>query len=229
MTARLAAASLEALDDAALARRAAARDADAIRLITRRNNQRLYRAAWSVLKHRAEAEEAVQEGYVKAFAALDGFKGEAALSTWLTRIVLNEALGRKRTLERRARLFDRAGVTEIEDYRERLSAGSSAPSPESAALSRELRGLLERAVSRLPDAFRSVFVLREIEDMSVAETAQALDIPEATVKTRLHRARRHLQDQLDPELRNVFGGAVEFAGADCEGLTAKVLARLGLA
>ncbi|MBS0295232.1 MAG: RNA polymerase sigma factor [Proteobacteria bacterium] len=229
MTARLAAASLEALDDAALARRAAARDADAIRLITRRNNQRLYRAAWSVLKHRAEAEEAVQEGYVKAFAAIDGFKGEAALSTWLTRIVLNEALGRRRSLERRARLFDRAGVTGIEDYRERLATGSSAPSPESAALNRELRGLLERAVSRLPDAFRSVFVLREIEDMSVAETAQALDIPEATVKTRLHRARRHLQDQLDPELRSVFGAAVEFAGADCEGLTAKVMARLGLA
>jgi RNA polymerase sigma-70 factor (ECF subfamily) len=220
---------LELLPDVALAARAAARDVDAIRLITTRNNQRLYRAAWSVLKHRSEAEEAVQDAYAKAFAAMSGFKGEAALSTWLTRIVINEAIARKRAIDRRAKLFEREGVTGLDEYRERMSLGSVAPSPEAEALRRELRGLLERAVARLPDVFRSVFVLREIEGMSVADTAASLDIPEATVKTRLHRARRELQRQLDPDLKGVFGAAVEFAGADCEGLTAKVLARLGLA
>lgn len=220
--------ALETLNDHGLAMRAGARDADAVRLITLRNNQRLFRAAWSVLKNRGEAEDVVQEAYAKAFAAIGRFKGESSLSTWLTRIVLNEAIGRKRDLARRSRFLERNQVAELDSYRQQMTAGSAAPSPEAEALRMELKALIERAVAALPDPYRCVFVLRDVEGMSVAETAAALRIPEATVKTRHWRARQRLQQLLDPELRTVFGSAVVFAGADCARLTERVLMRLGL-
>ena len=129
MRTRAGAVALDTLDDHALAMRAGARDADAVRLITRRNNQRLFRAAWSVLKNRAEAEDVVQEAYAKAFAAIGRFRGESSLSTWLTRIALNEAIGRRRDLARRSRFLERYRVAELDDYRQQMTAGSAAPSP----------------------------------------------------------------------------------------------------
>jgi RNA polymerase sigma-70 factor (ECF subfamily) len=125
----------ERASDVELCRLVVQRDPKAIRLITSRNNQRLYRAAWSVLKDRAEAEEAVQDGYLKAFAAMDSFGGTASLSTWLTRIVVNEALERRRKAERRMRLLRERAVTDIDDYRERLMEGSERPpSPEAETM-----------------------------------------------------------------------------------------------
>jgi RNA polymerase sigma-70 factor (ECF subfamily) len=216
----------EHLSDVELAALVVRRDPAAVRLITRRNNQRLYRVAWSILKDRAEAEEAVQEGYCKAFAAIDRFAGAASLSTWLTRIVVNEALGRQRAAQRRLRLLHRQAVTVLAEHRETLMAGSDmARSPEADVMRRQVAKLLERAIAKLPDTFRPVFVMREVEGLSVEETAEALQIPKETVKTRLFRARRRLQQELDPTLREALHGAFPFAGADCDGLTERVLAR----
>jgi len=216
----------ERASDVELCRLVVRRDPHAVRLITSRNNQRLYRAAWSVLKDRAEAEEAVQDGYLKAFAAMDSFAGTSSLSTWLTRIVINEALERRRKAERRTRLLRERAVTDIDDYRERLMEGSQRPpSPEAETMRGQVAKVLERAIGKLPENFRTVFVLREVEGLSVEETADALQIPKETVKTRLLRARRRLQQELDPELREALHGAFPFAGADCDRLTERVLAK----
>ena len=216
----------ERASDVELCRLVVRRDPHAVRLITSRNNQRLYRAAWSVLKDRAEAEEAVQDGYLKAFAAMDSFAGTSSLSTWLTRIVINEALERRRKAERRTRLLRERAVTDIDDYRERLMEGSQRPpSPEAETMRGQAAKVLEQAIGKLPENFRTVFVLREVEGLSVEETADALQIPKETVKTRLLRARRRLQQELDPELREALHGAFPFAGADCDRLTERVLAK----
>ncbi len=216
----------ERASDVELCRLVVQRDPHAVRLITSRNNQRLYRAAWSVLKHRAEAEEAVQDGYLKAFAAMDSFGGTSSLSTWLTRIVINEALERRRKAERRTRLLRERAVTDIDDYRERLMEGSERPpSPEAETMRGQVARVLERAIGKLPENFRTVFVLREVEGLSVEETADVLQDPKETVKTRLLRARRRLQQELDPELREALQGAFPFAGADCDRLTERVLAK----
>ena len=216
----------ERASDVELCRLVIQRDPHAVRLITSRNNQRLYRAAWSVLKHRAETEEAVQDGYLKAFAAMDSFAGTSSLSTWLTRIVINEALERRRKAERRTRLLHERAVTDIDDYRERLMEGSERPaSPEAETMRGQVARVLERAIGKLPENFRTVFVLREVEGLSVEETATVLQIPKETVKTRLLRARRRLQRELDPELREALHGAFPFAGADCDRLTDRVLAK----
>jgi RNA polymerase sigma-70 factor (ECF subfamily) len=219
----------EQASDIELCRLVVRRDAQAVRLITRRNNQRLYRAAWSVLKNRADAEEAVQDGYLKAFAAIGSFDGRAALSTWLTRIIVNEALGRRRTAERRARLLREHDVTDLTDYRESVTGGAERPgdapprTPEADMARAQIARLLERAIADLPETFRTVFVLREVEGLSVEETAEALQLPKETVKTRALRARRRLQDALDPDLRDALRGVFPFAGADCDALTDRVL------
>jgi RNA polymerase sigma-70 factor (ECF subfamily) len=219
-----------ALSDAELAELVRRRDVGATRRLLTANNQRLFRAAWSILLDKSEAEEAVQEAYMKAIAALPGFRGEASLSTWLTRIVVNEALERKRRRTRRTRQLEAEGVTFIDGYREALMRGSTPadPSPEQAIMRAELARVLERAIALLPAPFRATFVLREIEGLSVPDVAAALTITEATVRTRLHRARERLRTALEPELTGVTAALLPFAGLDCEGLTARVLARLGL-
>jgi RNA polymerase sigma-70 factor (ECF subfamily) len=216
----------ERASDVELCRLVIQRDPHAVRLVTRRNNQRLYRAAWSVLKNRAEAEEAVQDGYLKAFAALGDFAGTSSLATWLTRIVINEALERRRKAERRTQLLSERAITDIGDYRERLMEEQERPpSPEAETMRGQVARLIERAIGKLPENFRTVFVLREVEGLSVEETASVLQIPKETVKTRLLRARRRLQQELDPELREALHGAFPFAGADCDRLTERVLTR----
>ncbi len=222
--ATLAKLELEGLDDLALAERIAARDPAAVRLVTGRNNQRLYRAAWSILRNRAEAEDAVQSGYLRAFAAISDFAGRSSLGTWLMRIVINEALGRERAARRRRKHLGDGGVAVMELYRDKLMRGSTTDILPDGALAREqVRRMLEQAVARLPESFRLVFVMREVEDMSVEETAEALGIPSATVKTRHHRARRRLREELAPELKSTLTGAFPFAGADCEAMTERVV------
>lgn len=217
----------DSLDDLALARLIAARDPEAVRLLTLRNNQRLFRAAWSILKDRSEAEDAVQSGYLRALGAMAGFEGRSSLSTWLTRIVVNEALGRLRSERRRRAHLERSDVAFIDDYREKLMRGSASDTAPDTNLAREqLRHAIEAAVAELPQPFRTVFVLREVEELSVEETAEALGILPATVKTRHLRARRRLQAALEIEVKSAFGASFPFAGADCERMTARVLAAL---
>ena len=215
-----------ALEDLALAQRCAAHEPAAIRQVVTVNNQRLFRAAWTVLKDRGEAEEAVQSGYLKAFEHIGEFGGRSSLSTWLTRIVVNEALTRLRSSRRRKIQLEKRGVAVLDEYRDNLMRGSQSELPDSEMARRQLRLMIERAVAALPDTFRAVFVMREVEGLSVEETAEVLDIPPATVKTRLLRARRKLQDLLAPDVRSALTGAFPFAGADCAAMTARILAHL---
>jgi len=214
------------LDDAALARLIALRDPEAVRLVTQRNNQRLFRAAWSILKDCDEAEDAVQSAYLQAFRAIGGFEGRSSLTTWLTRIAINEALGRARAARRRRDQLEASSVTMLDDYREKLMQGSvSAAAPDKELARTQVRLLLEQAIAGLPADFRLVFVLREIEGLSVEETAESLGLVAGTVKTRHLRARRKLQEALAPDLSNVLAGAFPFAGSDCEKMTEAVVRR----
>jgi RNA polymerase sigma-70 factor (ECF subfamily) len=215
--------AVEELDDVELARLCAARNEPALRHVITANNQRLFRAAWSILKNRWDAEEAVQAAYLKAFDRIGDFAGRSALSTWLTRIVINEALGRLRSSKRRHAQLEAEGVSVLETYQEALMRGSEPVPPDAAVARAQLRQLLERAVAALPDSFRTVFVLRDVEGLSVDETAEVLGIPPATVKTRLYRARHRLQQALAPEVGSALSGAFPFAGADCAAMTERVL------
>ncbi len=212
------------LGDAELAGLIAERDPAAVRLVTTQNNQRLFRAAWSILKDRSEAEDVVQSAYLRAFAAIETFEGRSALSTWLTRIAINEALSRRRALRRKRAQLDTASVTILDDYREKLMRGSMSGAPDADLATSQIRRLVEKAIESLPPEFGPVFVLREIEGMSVEETAIALGILPATVKTRHLRARRRLQKALAPEVKSALNGSFPFAGADCAYLTERVVA-----
>jgi RNA polymerase sigma-70 factor (ECF subfamily) len=215
------------VDDLTLVRAFAARDPAAVRLVTERHNQRLFRAAWSILRNRSEAEDAVQSAYLRAFAGAATFEGRSSLTTWLTRIAINEALGRRRAAKRRHAALDGGSVTVLDEYRDKMMRGSTfTPAPDAALAQGQLRQLLEQAIAKLPEAFRVVFVLREVEGLDVDEVAAALGIPAATVKTRALRARRRLQQALAPEVKGALNGAFPFAGADCAAMTARVLEAL---
>lgn len=216
---------LSGLSDVELAELIAVRDRDAVRIVTERNNQRLFRVAWSVLKERDEAEDVVQTTYMRGFEAIDSFAGRSSLSTWLTRIAINEALGRARSAERRRKRLDATSVIDLNEYRDRLMRGSMQGGKPDAEMARaQIRETMEAAIEQLPTEFRTTFVLREVEGMSVEETAALLDISPATVKTRCLRARRRLQELLAPELKSALTGSFPFAGADCNALTERVLA-----
>ena len=190
-------AQLSAPSDAELATRARRGDDLAFELIMRRHNRRLFRLARSLVGRDHEAEDVLQEAYLRAYARLDDLASGDALAAWLARIVANEALGRLRATARVVSLeeFRAKAGTDHEDDTDRGPA-SDQPDPERLAASGELRRLLEGAVDALPEEFRTVFVLREVEGLSTAETAAYLAIRPETVKTRLHRARRQLQEAL---------------------------------
>jgi RNA polymerase sigma-70 factor (ECF subfamily) len=211
--------------EGALLKAARSGDETAIRAIIQRNNQRLFRAARSVLRNDAEAEDVVQETYVRAFTRLAEFEGRSALSTWLTRIALNEALGRLR--RRRTTGLDLleaggAGGAELIPF-----PGSPPPAnPESETARGEMKALLEELVDGLPVDFRTVFVLRAVEELSTEETAVYLGIRPETVKTRLHRARRLLRAALQERLSPAFADIFPFDGERCAQMAERVLARL---
>jgi RNA polymerase sigma-70 factor (ECF subfamily) len=219
--------SLDNLDDMALVERARRQDGTALRLIMERHNRGLYRIARSVLGDDAEAEDVVQEAYLRAFTHLDSFRGEARLATWLTRIALNEALGRLRA---RRPCVELKKIDMIDDQGEArvivLPTARQEGDPEAAAARAEIRRLIERAIDRLPDPFRIVFVLRDVEEMSIEATARQLGLRPETVKTRLHRARRLLRQSLDKTLSTALSDAFPFAGARCARITQVVLERL---
>ncbi|OBQ94413.1 RNA polymerase sigma factor [Mesorhizobium sp. AA23] len=206
----------------ALVHRALARDPGAFRLIMKTHNQRLYRIARGVVRNDAEAEDIVQEAYMRAFASLDSFRGDASLSTWLSRIVINEALGR---LRKRKRIVSMPKNPEAQIIRFPLN--SNGDDPERTMAQRQILGLVERATDSLPGVYRTVFVARVIEGLSIEETADLLGIRPETVKTRLHRARALVRKALDDEIGPVLLDAFPFAGRRCERLTRAVMKRLG--
>jgi RNA polymerase sigma-70 factor, ECF subfamily len=198
----------------------------AIGEIMRRNNRRLFRTARGIVGTDWEAEEVVQDAYVKAFRALGTFRQESALATWLMRILINEARGRLRARREMLPLtdLDNKIMGDIIPF----PGGPSNSDPERQAALGEIRIILEGAIDALPTPFREVFILRQVEGLSTEETAHALSIEPETVKTRLHRARMRLrqalQDHLAPALKETF----PFEGERCRRLTRTVIQRLGL-
>lgn len=215
------------LSDLELAQRIASGDPIAFELLMRRHNQMLYRTARSILKEDAEAEDAVQEAYLLAYRGMSDFRGDAKLSTWLVRIVANEAIARVRKRTRRAEIIQLSGDTQEASEAVEENVSQTLPEqPEPAAQRAQTRRLLEAKIDQLPDAFRTVFVLRALEELSVEETAVALGIPEATVRTRFFRARSLLREALSKEIDLAYGDAFAFAGARCDRIVAGVMARL---
>jgi RNA polymerase sigma-70 factor (ECF subfamily) len=210
------------LTDAELLQRVAAKDHEAFRVVIKRHNQRLFRVARAILKDDAEAEDAVQESYVLAYCAIANFRGDAKLSTWLVRIVANEAIGRLRKRSRSAEVIRLDGELPEDIPEDAMEETQS----ERAAVRAETRKLLETKIDELPGTFRAVFVLRAIEELSVEETAAALKIPEATVRTRFFRARSQLREALSKEIDLAYGDVFAFAGKRCDRITERVLARL---
>lgn len=209
-----------ALADTELVRLALSGHEGAFREIMRRNNQRLYRIARSVLRHSAEAEDAVQDAYISAFTHLSSYRGEAGLAAWLSRIVMNEALGRLR--RRESMVFETHPNAEI------IQFPTTATDPERTMAQRQLLDLVERATDELPQDYRTVFMARVIEGMSVEETAELLGLKPATVKTRLHRARSLVRERLLKQIGPVLMDAFPFAGRRCERMIETVMRRLGL-
>ena len=216
------------LDDDALLRRIRAGDRDAFSLLMRRYNRRLYRVARSVLRDDAEAEDALQDAYLQAYRALPTFRGESALGTWLTRIVVNAALMRQRKTGRLAEVIELGA-----DYDAQV-AGPHSPDdtpsdveqPDLAAFRGQTRRLIETGIDKLPAAFRTVFVLRAVEELTVEETAATLGIPEATVRTRYFRARAMLREALAREIDFAIEDAFGFDGARCDRIVDSVRRRL---
>jgi RNA polymerase sigma-70 factor (ECF subfamily) len=213
-------------DDVELARRIGQRDEYAFEALMRRHNRMLYRLARSILKDEAEAEDAVQEAYLAAYRNIAGFRGGAKLSTWLARIVINEAYGRLRKQKHAAVVVAFDAHDRSEDrLEESAMADKITEPPEAAAMRGELRGLLERRIDELPAQFRTVFILRDVDEMSVEETAECLDVPPATVRTRAFRARALLRASLARDIDVATVDAFGFAGERCDRIVAKVLER----
>jgi RNA polymerase sigma-70 factor (ECF subfamily) len=214
-----------ATGDADLVARILLRDEAAFESLMRRYNGRLFRVARAILTDDSDAEDALQDAYLDAFRHMADFRGDAQLGTWLTRIVVNQSLMRLRRQKRDRVVVPFRRPEGAEDEAEVQVADKRTESAPDGLLRAEVRRLLERRIDELPVAFRTVFVMREVEDMSVQETADSLCIPATTVRTRLFRARALLREALarefDTATLNVFG----FAGARCDRIVAAVLAR----
>ena len=207
--------ALARLDDAELVRHALLRDGEAFRVIMQRHNQRLYRIARSVLRNSTEAEDAVQEAYVAAFTHLATYRGESPFAGWLARIVMNEALGR---LRRKPGASDFASLEAVPEAQIIPFPSSAAnEDPERTMAQRQILQLVENATDALPEVYRVVFVTRVVEGMSVEETAELLRIRPETVKTRLHRARQLLRDQLNKQIGPVMMDAFRSPGFAASG------------
>ncbi|MGV7213759.1 RNA polymerase sigma factor [Bradyrhizobium sp. UFLA05-112] len=215
------------LAEAELVERARVRDEAALRAIMQANNRRLYRLARGILRNDSEAEDVVQETYVRAFTHLDGFRGESGLSTWLSRIAINEALGRVRSRKVHVEISALPEAT-LEAQIIQFPVSSAAGDPEKSMAQREIQRVVEHAVDELPDVFRMVFIARVMEGMTIEETAQLLGVKSETVKTRLHRARAMLRENVEKKIGPVVMDAFPFAGQRCERLTEAVLKRLGV-
>ena len=213
-----------ATPDAELAARAAQGDDGAFEAIMRRHNRLLFRTGRSILKSDAETEDALQESYLRAWRSLACFRADSKLSTWLVRIVINEALGR---LRRRGAQVIPMDATMDDDGApiEDAVAGNADQQPERIAMRADIRRLMEARIDTLPESFRTVFMLRAVQELSVEEVAAALDLPEATVRTRFFRARALLREGLSRDVDLTLGDAFAFNGARCDRMVAGVLTR----
>jgi len=218
------AAASDADDDVSMARRIAAGDRRCFERLMRRHNRRLYRLARSTLRDDAEAEDALQEAYLSAYRAIGHFRGDASLSTWLSRMVVNECLGRLRKGARRQNVVPMAAGEDID-----AMPSDGRDFPDRALVRTQMRALLERKLDELPEDFRTVFVLRAVEELSVEETAACLGIPEATVRSRHFRARSLLRESLARDIDVAERDLYDFGGAHCDRVVAAVLARLDAA
>ena len=212
-------------DDLSIATRVAAGDRAAFALLMRRHNQRLYRLARAVLRDDAEAEDALQDAYLHAYRSIGEFRGEAALATWLSRLVLNECLGRVRRTARRQNVVP---IVSADAQPEADSIGADTPErPDMTVARAQMRKLLEQKLDELPESFRAIFILRSVEEMSVEETAACLGVREATVRSRHFRAKSLLREALAQEIDLAERDVFEFGGRHCDGLVERVLSELG--
>jgi RNA polymerase sigma-70 factor (ECF subfamily) len=211
----------ETASDDEILHRIQAGERDLYSVLLRRYNQRLFRAARAILRRDDEAEDVVQQAWLAAFEKLEQFRHESSFVTWLTRIAVNEALGRLRTRNRR-------GDLALVDVRDESAMVTENPSPEEDVASREMATLLEKRIDGLPDIYRVVFVMREVEEMGTSETAVCLGVTDETVRVRLHRARHMLQEALTESLGVAAPGIFRFDGSRCDRITRAVLDRLGL-
>jgi len=226
MTKPLPRAGLLDTPDEELARRVAKGDPQAFEALMRRHNRTMFRTARAILHDDAEAEDALQEAYLQAYRTIGGFRGEAKFSTWMARVVANEALARLRKQVRRAAIVPLQGGVEIDEVNP-TTEDSMDKGPETAARRAEMRKILEKRIDALPGAYRPVFMLRAVEEYSVEETAAILQIPEATVRSRFFRARSLLREGLASEADLATTEAFAFAGERCDRVVAHVMQRLG--
>ena len=216
MNTAAAAIASEQLSDEEVVRRVVDGDPALFEILMRRHNQRIYRAVRAILRTEDDVEDVMQQAYLNAYRSLRQFAGEARFSTWLTRIAVNEALGRRR----------RNSKVEREDDVTIALVESPEPDPEQQASNGELRAVMQREVESLPDAFRAVVILRDVEGLSTAETAESLGISEDLVKTRLHRAHATLRQNLYERAGVTLGSLFEFGNARCDRVVAAVMARI---
>lgn len=208
------------LTDSDIVQRVRAGEHALFEILMRRHNQRVYRAARAVVKDDAEVEDVMQQAYINAFTHLHQFEDRSEFSTWLTRIVLNEAFARRQKMQRTESLAIRAGDNSGA-LMEQMT--STQPDPERQAYAEELRRVLEHAVDELPESYRTVFVLRDVEGMSTSETGTGLGIGDEAVKTRLHRARAMMRRSVSARLGELAGSAFQFHAPRCDRVVAAVL------
>jgi RNA polymerase sigma factor (sigma-70 family) len=219
-----AAGSSAAIHDRSMADSIAAGDICAFECLMRRYNRRLYRLARATLRDRTEAEDALQDAYLSAFRSMASFRGDASLGTWLSRLVLNECFARMRRNVRRENVIPMVSASRHVESTQMIVDQSD--SPDSALARAQIRDLLERKVDELPENYRIVFVLRSVEELSVDETAEALGIPEETVRSRHFRAKNLLRESLARELDLAERDLFEFGGDHCDRVVAAVLRRI---
>jgi RNA polymerase sigma-70 factor (ECF subfamily) len=216
--------SSAAAQERSLASSIAAGDAAAFESMMRHYNRRLYRLARATLRDRTEAEDALQDAYISAYRSMGSFRGESSLGTWLSRLVLNECFARMRRTARRENVVPMVSASRHVESTHMIV--DEADSPDSAAGRVQIRELLERKVDELPESYRTVFVLRSVEELSVDETAETLGIPEETVRSRHFRAKNLLRESLARELDLAEPNLFEFGGDHCDRIVANVLARI---
>jgi len=220
-----AAAPASTLSDADIVKRVRAGERALFEILMRRHNQRLYRAARSVVTDEHDVEDVMQQAYINAFTHLHQFEERSQFSTWLTRITLNEAFGRRRKVQ--SETMARVPSDGDEDAGEFMeTVRSPQPDPERQAYAQELHRVLEEAVDTLPETYRTVFMLRDVEGLSTTETGEGLGLGEEAVKTRLHRARAMIRRAVTARIGEVAAGTFQFHAPRCDRVVAAVLARI---
>jgi RNA polymerase sigma-70 factor (ECF subfamily) len=208
----------DSMTDAEIVRRVTEGETSLFELIMRRYNQRIYRAVRAIVRDESEAEDVMQQAYVNAYLHLAQFAERSSFATWLTRIAINEALARVRP--RALRAVDDVDGTIMDELQ------SNTPNPEEAAVASEIKEVVEREIAALPESYRSVLMFREIEGLSTAETAECLGTTEDVVKTRLHRARTMLRDNIYKRAGLAFNGLFTFGQSRCDRVVASVMERI---